>query len=257
MPTATDKAAAPAAAPPAPAAAGLFGAAPAAAAAADKTTAPAAAAAGTAPAAGPAGFGAAAPAAAAVPKAAGAAPAATVAENLVPSPPAQYVGRTVEEIINSLTDRLEKDAEMFAEEAQRVAEWDAVLRDSSLSLADLMDGVARLFAEGTELDRILGGVDAYQRETEKGLKDLEDKIDTLFSAQSHLIPDETDSERQHTYSSVLDVDSHLSALCSRLDRAGSDLDAAAERRQGWSVTGGGDPQEATVLGQIVRVLHTQ
>jgi len=36
-----------------------------------------------------------------------------------------------------------------------------------------MDGVARLFAKGTELDRILDGVNAYQRETEKGLKDLE------------------------------------------------------------------------------------
>ena len=79
---------------------------------------------------------------------------------------------------------MEKDATQFASEAKRVAEWDAVLRDSTRSISELTDNVSRLLLQQNEVDQTLGNVGAYQSELIHSLTTLEASIDDIFSQQS-------------------------------------------------------------------------
>jgi DNA repair ATPase RecN len=85
----------------------------------------------------------------------------------------EYQTKTVQEILNQMSSSLEQDAVEYTRQAQRVAEWDGVLRDSHASLEDLTEQVGKLLFQQQEVDRTLNGVDAYQQELSTTLDGLE------------------------------------------------------------------------------------
>jgi len=91
----------------------------------------------------------------------------------IPQPAEEYKTQTINQIINALTDQLEKDACEFTKEAERVAEWDAVLRDSQSSVSQLADFVSRVLAQQTDLDRTLASVESFQHELNQSLNGVE------------------------------------------------------------------------------------
>ena len=93
-----------------------------------------------------------------------------------PPPPIEYQTKTVQEIINTFTECLEKDAVEFAKQAQRVAEWDAVLRESQSGMEELTEQVSKLLFQRQEVDRTLNGVCAYQKELSSTLDGLEVRL---------------------------------------------------------------------------------
>jgi len=93
-----------------------------------------------------------------------------------PPPPLEYQTKTVQEIINSFSEHLENDAIEFVKQAQRVAEWDAVLRDSQAGMEGLTEKISQLLFQQQEVDRTLNAISAYQRETESTLDVVEVRI---------------------------------------------------------------------------------
>jgi nuclear pore complex protein Nup62 len=93
-----------------------------------------------------------------------------------PPPPLEYQTKTVQEIINSFSEHLENDAIEFVKQAQRVAEWDAVLRDSQAGMEGLTEKISQLLFQQQEVDRTLNAISAYQRETESTLDGVEVRI---------------------------------------------------------------------------------
>jgi nuclear pore complex protein Nup62 len=90
-----------------------------------------------------------------------------------PPPPLEYQTKTVQEIINSFSEHLENDAIEFVKQAQRVAEWDAVLRNSQAGMEGLTEKISQLLFQQQEVDRTLNAISAYQKETESTLDVVE------------------------------------------------------------------------------------
>jgi len=85
----------------------------------------------------------------------------------------EYQTKTVQEILNQISSALEEDAVEYTKQAQRVAEWDVVLRDSHSNLETLTESVAKLLFQQQEVDRTLNGVDAFQKQLSTTLDGLE------------------------------------------------------------------------------------
>ena len=101
--------------------------------------------------------------------------------------PLQYQTLSVEEILNKFQAELEQDALQYTREAQRVARYDAILRDSQRNLLALGNVTSRLLVEQTELESTLKSIDAFQTELDTNLVGLEQHVDELFAAQAHVI----------------------------------------------------------------------
>jgi len=141
----------------------------------------------------------------------------------------EYQTKTVQEILNQISSALEEDAVEYTKQAQRVAEWDVVLRDSHSNLETLTESVAKLLFQQQEVDRTLNGVDAFQKQLSTTLDGLETQIDELFQSQAHLIPQEFDMERETAFQTSLDVDARLVGLQQSLNTLLQDMNASTER----------------------------
>ena len=100
--------------------------------------------------------------------------------------PLEYQNKTVQEIINSFSENLEKDAVEFVKQAQRVAEWDAVLRESQVGMEELTEKVSQLFFQQQEVDRTLNAVCSYQKEINTTLDGLEVNLG-FYSSRSLVV----------------------------------------------------------------------
>ena len=163
----------------------------------------------------------------------------------------EYQTLTVEQILNRFQSELETDAIAFLSEAQRVAHYDATLRDSQASLSELTNAVSRLMLHQTEVNAQLQGIGSYQDELSKTLDLLERNVDELFAGRSNIRVEDADIDRERSYERAIDVDNKLDSMCSTLRHVVNDLDAAQERF--WSSTlrsngEGGDDEVGKIIG---------
>jgi len=173
------------------------------------------------------------------------------APKMIEPPPVEYQTLTVEQILNRFQSELETDAIAFLSEAQRVARYDATLRDSQASLSELTNAVSRLMLHQTEVNAQLQGIGSYQDELSKTLDLLERNVDELFAGRSNIRVEDADIDRERSYERAIDVDNKLDSMCSTLRHVVNDLDAAQERF--WSSTlrsngEGGDDEVGKIIG---------
>ncbi len=177
----------------------------------------------------------------------------TAAPRMIEPPPVEYQTLTVEQILNRFQSELETDAIAFLTEAQRVAHYDATLRDSQHSLSELTNMVSRLMLHQTEVNTQLQGIGSYQNELSKTLDLLERNVDELFAAQSNPLPLDADVERERSYERAIDVDNKLDVMNSTLRHVVNDLNAAQERvwsssLGGGESNGGGNNEVGKIIG---------
>lgn len=140
------------------------------------------------------------------------------------------------------------------QEAQRVAHYDAILRDTQHSLSDLTNMVSRLMISQSEVDTQLQGIGSYQRELGGTLDMLERNVDELFAAQSHTHVGDADVEREESYERALDLDTKLTQMNGVLTNVVNDLNAAQERV--WSSSGSrADGKKDEEVGKIIGVFN--
>ncbi|KAL3827080.1 hypothetical protein ACHAXA_002315 [Cyclostephanos tholiformis] len=181
---------------------------------------------------------------------------ASTTPKMIEPPPVEYQTLTVEQIINRFQAELETDAVAFLAEAQRVAHYDATLRDSQRSLSELTNMVSRLMVRQTEVNAQLQGIESYQGELSKTLDLLERNVDELFAAEGNSHPLDADVEREKSYQRAVDVDTKLDVMNSTLRHVVSDLNAAQERVWSSSLGGrGGGGGANDEVGKIIGVFN--
>jgi nuclear pore complex protein Nup62 len=162
---------------------------------------------------------------------------------IAPPKPLEYQTLTVEQIINKFQQELEADALKYVEQAKRVCEYDAVLRDSQRDLAHLTTQTQRLMLEQQQVEQTLQGIGAFQDELEQTLSSVEEQVDKLFESQSHLAPQDADVERERAYDMSKTIDNRLDQLMEQLNFTASTLSAANDKAFSGQV------------GQIVQILN--
>jgi chromosome segregation ATPase len=145
----------------------------------------------------------------------------------------------VEQILNKFQAELEKDTVAYLNESRRVAEYDAVLRDSQRSLSALSEHTSQLLAQQTDLENILNGIGAFHTELETNLDLLDSEVDQLFGAQSHLAPVDADLQRENAYATAVQCEQRLQVLSQSLS---STLERVAPKGDGE-------------VADIMKVLH--
>ncbi|KAL3915082.1 MAG: hypothetical protein SGILL_005811, partial [Bacillariaceae sp.] len=173
-------------------------------------------------------------------------PAATPAAPApAPKPPVsfEYQTLTVEQILNKFQQQLETDALAFAEEAKRVCEYDAVLRDSQTDVARLTSETQRLMLEQEQIEKNIEGIDAFQNEIDRTLGQVEQQVDQILQNQSHLAPQDADLERERAYETAKNIDHRLEEMKGSLEATFDHLSKSNEQ----SFTG--------ETGQIVTILN--
>lgn len=135
---------------------------------------------------------------------------------------------TVEGILNRFQKELEEDAVAFLDQAKRVCEFDAVVRDSQRALSQLATQTQRLLLEQEQIETTLAGIDTFQTHLELTLGQVETQVDQLFVGQSHLAPQDADVQRERAYQTALTVDSQLDTLEATLSSTLQDLSLASE-----------------------------
>ena len=169
----------------------------------------------------------------------------------------EYQTLTVEQIINRFQSELETDAIAFLVEAQRVAHYDATLRDTQRSLGELTNAVSRLMLHQAEVNAQLRGIGSYQGELSSTLDALEGNVDELFAAQGgNSRPLDADVERERGYERAINVDAKLDGINATLRHVVSDLNAAQERVWSSSLGGrGGGGGANDEVGKIIGVFN--
>jgi chromosome segregation ATPase len=152
----------------------------------------------------------------------------------------EYQVLTVEQILNKFQAELEKDAVEYLKEAKRVAQYDATLRDSQRALSALSTKTSQLLQQQSELEGMLKGIGAFHSEFEKNLDQLEVQVDQLFGAQSHVVPTDSDVQRENAYSTAVQCEQRLQAL----------QEAATTMLQRLELGGGQGP-----VADIVKILQ--
>mmetsp|Transcript_9546 Transcript_9546/g.23337 ORF Transcript_9546/g.23337 Transcript_9546/m.23337 type:complete len:385 (+) Transcript_9546:113-1267(+) len=178
------------------------------------------------------------------------------APKMIEPPPIEYQSLTIEQILNRFQSELETDAIAFLNEAQRIAHYDATLRDTQHSLSELTNMVSRLMLHQTEVDTQLQGIGSYQNELGTTLDLLERNVDELFAAQSNVRVEDADVERERSYERAIEVDHKLDAMGGALRHVVNDLNAAQERV--WSSSsgvGGGGERKDEEVGKIIGVFN--
>ena len=165
-----------------------------------------------------------------VPNAGSTAVAGTPAPVATPEPkPLHYQTLTVEQILNKFQKELEKDAMEYIDQAKRVCEYDAVLRDSQRDLAQITTQTQRLMLEQQQVEKALEGIGALQDELDSTLSEVEGHVDELFARQSHLAPQDADFERERAYATASTVDRRLEELKENMAATASQINSANER----------------------------
>jgi nuclear pore complex protein Nup62 len=157
--------------------------------------------------------------------------------------PLQYQTLSVEEILNKFQAELEQDVLQYTREAERIARYDAILRDSQRNLLALGNVTSRLFVQQTELESTLKSIDAFQTELDSNLVGLEQHVDELFAAQAHVEPQNADKQRELAYSTAVNIDERLSLLSEQLTSTMRLLDDSQDKVLTGSV------------GDVVRILN--
>jgi nuclear pore complex protein Nup62 len=153
---------------------------------------------------------------------------------------------TVEQILNTFQQEMEKDAKTYLEEARRVAEYNAILLDSQHDLNVLTEQTLRCLIEQKEFEQTLNGIGAMQDEVGHLLETVELNVDELFaSTQSFLMPADADFEREMAYKMAHDVDIRLQTLHFALEDKLTKMDETQEQ----AMSGLGD------VAKIVQVLN--
>ena len=155
---------------------------------------------------------------------------------MIEPPPIEYQSLTIEQILNRFQSELETDTISFLQEAQRISQYDATLRDTQHSLSELANMVSRLMLHQNEVGTQLQGIGSYQNELGATLDQLEQNVDELFAAQSNVSVESADIEREKAYERALEIDSKLGQMGNVLENVVSDLNAAQERV--WSSSSG-------------------
>ena len=186
--------------------------------------------------------------------------AATTTDNkpqMIEPPPIEYQSLTIEQILNRFQSELETDTISFLQEAQRISQYDATLRDTQHSLSELANMVSRLMLHQNEVGTQLQGIGSYQNELGTTLDQLERNVDELFAAQSNVSVESADIEREKAYERALEIDSKLGQMGNVLENVVSDLNAAQERV--WSsssgVVGGDGERKDDEVGKIIGVFN--
>jgi len=177
----------------------------------------------------------------------------TKAITVVPPPPIPYQTKSIQDIINTFTAELEIDAKTFFAEAQRISEYDAILRDSQRSITHLTENMSRLLIQQTEVDNTLNSIGSYHSELNEILNGLETNMDDLFEAQKHLVPEDGDLERERAYQLALDIETKLSNMQMSMKDTVDDLNRSAERASEGNSNGSGSGSEENI--QILQILN--
>ena len=159
---------------------------------------------------------------------------------------------TVEQILNKFQAELDRDTSAFLADAHRVAQYDALLRDSQRNVSNLTNQVQKLLVRQAELDRTLNGIGSYQSELSSTLEGIERHVDELFASQSHLVPEDADVEREKAYANAIDIDGRLAGMNDGLRSILGSLEAAQERA--FATGAGGDGADGDV-GQILATMN--
>jgi nuclear pore complex protein Nup62 len=155
----------------------------------------------------------------------------------------EYQTLTVEQILNKFQKELEQDALGYLDQAKRVCEYDAVLRDSQRDLAHLTSQTQRLLLEQEQVEQTLLGIGAFQDQLETTLSQVEQQVDELFTSQSHLAPHDADVERERAYQTANHIDYRLEELTESLRTTFGHLTNANQKAFNGEV------------GQIVTILN--
>ena len=159
---------------------------------------------------------------------------------------------TVEQILNKFQAELDRDTSAFLADAHRVAQYDALLRDSQRNVSNLSTQVQKLLLRQAELDRTLNGIGSYQSELSSTLEGIERHVDELFASQSHLVPEDADVEREKAYANANAIDGRLAGMNDALRSILGSLDAAQERA---FATGAGGDEADDDVGQILATMN--
>ncbi|CAH0482431.1 unnamed protein product [Peronospora belbahrii] len=143
------------------------------------------------------------------------------------SPPAEYMGRTIEDIINAWSEQLERNADTFTTEAVKVSKWDSDLMDSQRKLGDIAGDVRRIQVAQNELDTNLDTIFAYQMELKSTLEQLEKSVDKMYESQDQM-PVAADIEREQTLQLSVDIDDQLNSMATTLKETVEKLNKAQD-----------------------------
>ncbi|OQR94030.1 nuclear pore glycoprotein [Thraustotheca clavata] len=168
-------------------------------------------------------------------------PAPTTAQE---QPPAEYLGKTVEDIINMWSEQLENHAMAFTNEAVRVSHWDTELMENQKKLGDLAIDVRRLQMAQKELNANLDTISAYQMELDSTLENLESSVDKLFESHRQ-IPDTADIEREQGLQLSVDIDNQLNMMSTALKETIDRLNASQSQQD----------DSDNPMAQILKVLN--
>ncbi|KAE9297040.1 hypothetical protein PF008_g23848 [Phytophthora fragariae] len=142
-------------------------------------------------------------------------------------PPAEYMGRTIEDIINAWSEQLERNADTFTTEAVKVSKWDSDLMDSQRQLGDIAGDVRRIQVAQNELDTNLDTIFAYQMELKSTLEQLEKSVDKMYESQDQM-PVAADIEREQTLQLSVDIDDQLNSMTTSLKETVEKLNKAQD-----------------------------
>lgn len=159
-------------------------------------------------------------------------------------PPAEYMGRTIEDITNAWSEQLERNADTFTTEAVKVSKWDNDLMDSQRKLGDIASDVRRIQVAQNELDTNLDTIFAYQMELKSTLEQLEKSVDKMYESQDQM-PVAADIEREQTLQLSVDIDDQLNSMTTTLKETVEKLNKAQDE-----VT-----DEKNPMVQILKVLN--
>lgn len=171
-------------------------------------------------------------------------PAATTATAVQEPPALEYQSLTVEQILNTFQKELEQDSIAFLEQAKRVCEYDAVVRDSQRDLVEIANQTQRLLLEQEQIENSLMSIHAFQKSLEHTLEDVSTDIDVLFTSQSHLAPQDADVERERAYQLSQTINQRLEEL--ELNLGGT---VETLSNQAKTMSGGSNNSMLTILNQ--------
>jgi nuclear pore complex protein Nup62 len=162
-------------------------------------------------------------------------------------PPKTYRNQTLEQIINSISSQLEDSTLGYITQARRIAQQDALLRDSQRNISHLSTEVTKLLVQQEELDRGLSQIGDVQDNLNSCLDGLEGQVDTLFERTMTSVGiDDADMERERYFDLAIQTEgrmSHLESVVEDLEKNLKDLQS--------------DHLEGGDLGKVVQVMSRQ
>ncbi len=163
----------------------------------------------------------------------------------------------MEEILNKFQRQLEEDALAFAEEAKRVCEYDAILRDNHRDLAKLTTEAQRMMIEQEQIEQGLDGIGAFQNQLDATLTEVEEQVDAIFRSQGHLNPIDADKERERAYEMAKGIEYRLDNVTESLRETFETLNQANARAFGPPSSGdiSGDHATVATVGDVVHILN--